>query len=885
MARLAAYLDTGDVAGELRPCALFHPRLMHQNASIAKCVDHNTADVENVHSRNKRDGEQGDDIRMLKAKYVLRESASQKRQLTKPDARPSGVVDVPALPATKRRRVSGGYNSYTVFHHERIHLLSTAHPNPDVKCDATATHDESTKQWDALSPQAKQVYREAAVASNACGYNVLIGPTHEAHLNALEDVDVDAAADEDDHALVLYASPTALMPIQSLSRNIDTAGDSEYPIAESTFMSRSVSLPKLADTCDDQIIDNPPDKTKIPYVPSCLERGACYAEWRDKGWPSWRREMWLTNFHKMVTSSPVALWAKDLTRPHVGDVFNIQGTYNGEVRYSMFLMLGMYSLKPIWYKTLSYGTMDPTATFPITRLPIGKPSVVSQLCVPPYLFQTHGAVNWQRMQDISTALLTSTESLPITDELTKWYIYRVRYNWTCLVDAAAPIASITISGIDECSARWLDGPKPKVRAAPKRRNTAGQKMKLRAMSKPRPKPRPKTPMPKPSRAPAAGVFTDPGTPVAEPDGVATVDEDLPTDPRDALSMLFDESQVVPFDDSDADAALFADPGTQVVPFDDPDADAALFAEASDRTEPEISHPRPCVDAVLPGGQSPPLYTCPTEIYESECATPIASPTSPAYLPTSPADEPEPCMAMPTIGHTPEHAHAIVARDEARHPPPAHVVDIIGDDMMGDEPEMLFGVQPADIPHTSIPSTSLTAIALDDNIIGDTELGDDIIVDERFHTCPGLPDDADQDQSGCSARSDVTDHDYQCDEPWQHDVGCDAFATEAAGTDIQKLLSENIAIDKFAKSCDPVDDMDLVAAVCDGDAGAANASCVPPSLSAMTVYVHSPGATSTLVSTNPDGSGVVCHLQAWGTAIKCMCGTLGRPISTSISCHS
>ena len=279
------------------------------SSSISKSVDHNTGDLEDLHARGKRDTEPGDPPEMFRAKFVLRESSSLKRSLT-PPAPDDDSASISAQQSAKRRSC---WNSFTMFHSERTHLLSILDPEAKHKAAGSEATSASSALWHAMPDHVKAICKDAATASNAAGRNVLIDTDADPNMLMLED---GSASDHED-ATGIYATGHQLVPLPNLARTIDNAGDTTYPISTKTFEDPQMSLPKLAKTCKEATIDvRQPDST-VSHQSSCLVKGACYSQWRALGFPIWKREKWLDNWHSMVKSIAVPLWAKSLSRPLV----------------------------------------------------------------------------------------------------------------------------------------------------------------------------------------------------------------------------------------------------------------------------------------------------------------------------------------------------------------------------------------------------------------------------------------------------------------------------------------------------------------------------------------------------------------------------------------
>ena len=88
---------------------------------MSKAVDSNTGDIENIFARNKRDSEDGDATAMLIAKYFLRESASQKRSLT----RPASARQLEPLADAESAKKTGRWHGYSTFCKQQLHQLYT----------------------------------------------------------------------------------------------------------------------------------------------------------------------------------------------------------------------------------------------------------------------------------------------------------------------------------------------------------------------------------------------------------------------------------------------------------------------------------------------------------------------------------------------------------------------------------------------------------------------------------------------------------------------------------------------------------------------------------------------------------------------------------------
>ena len=114
-------------------------------------------------------------------------------------------------------------------------------------------------------------------------------------------------------------------------------------------------------------------------------------------------------------------------------VITVQGAHSDNVKVGRMYMLGMYSMKPIWYELIEYGrcgSYNHDTVLPCRLLPRTKTIVESKLNIPDVFAQTSGALQWTRMQDLATELLMHSEDVPVVSDASKWRIYSCDFAWS-----------------------------------------------------------------------------------------------------------------------------------------------------------------------------------------------------------------------------------------------------------------------------------------------------------------------------------------------------------------------------------------------------------------------------------------------------------------------
>lgn len=179
----------------------------------------------------------------------------------------------------------------------------------------------------------------------------------------------------------------------------------------------------------------------------CRQRGACYAEWKQRKWPWWKRRLFLQNLNRFISRSPVMQRFSALPRPQALAVFLFKGVCQGEVSLYRVFMLGHYNLSPLLRIMIEYTSVSPKTLLPCRLLPICKPFVKARVPAGTALNSKHGCLKWQTDSDIANELPLHESAVPINDETSRWYVARLPYSWSCLTDPKAPASAITIASI------------------------------------------------------------------------------------------------------------------------------------------------------------------------------------------------------------------------------------------------------------------------------------------------------------------------------------------------------------------------------------------------------------------------------------------------------
>ena len=612
VARLAAYLGCGNHLGTLKAEYLRLPVVRHLLSSTCKSIDGNTGLIENQHARNKRDIEENQGPEMTIAKATIRESTSLKKRNMPPWAMEIDTDTLATLASQDHHTTndadnveSGRYNGIRMFHNERMHIQSLAYPEANNNPCDQANWDITKTLWERLcdAGNGQELYEQAAKASNVAGYNVLLaGAADDGQAEPYTCLlDSDSAIVDGEIRPQSYGSEFAQLaitngedidgyanPLPILQHVPEWAGDRRWPIALAALRSSKVTLKQHADRWKPMATPIGATGPLPKYVrrKSCLEKGACYTSWRQHEMPVWKRERFKENIHTFLQKSPVSLWHRCLPRPVAITLILVQGRHNDTVVANRIFMVGTYHLAPIDYQLLEYGSYGPELTFPYNAvLPTPKDIVVSKSTVPHGAQQVRGALPWVRLLDVATDILTRSPGMPIADGLSKWYVARLRWSWSCLIDTRQPVIAVTISGVDEASITWIDGPKPTVRRprakpAPKPKPTAKPKASAKAKRRPAaPKP---APAPSPASVPAA-----PLGPVSVPASAEPL-------PLSAVTGCMDLIGEVDVGDNLFDHMMLAPDHQECMPGDigDPaDGTDTLFADG-DIVEPSPPGPMP-----------------------------------------------------------------------------------------------------------------------------------------------------------------------------------------------------------------------------------------------------------------------------------------------------
>ncbi len=174
---------------------------------------------------------------------------------------------------TEDRVQNGRYTAIKLFHCERLHILSKTDMDLDAElrnpCKGPAW-DQTYVKWNEAGPLVRQLYEDAAVASNNAGHNVVIG-SHIA-LNDEEPDDpiegVDArSADED--APAAHPMPDAPC-VQAVTTNSSLA-----PVALDALVNSDMSLKQLSQRWArrTKMVADPGPIRICPYRTSCRQRG------------------------------------------------------------------------------------------------------------------------------------------------------------------------------------------------------------------------------------------------------------------------------------------------------------------------------------------------------------------------------------------------------------------------------------------------------------------------------------------------------------------------------------------------------------------------------------------------------------------------------------
>ena len=499
LSRLVAFLETGDTFGVVSAAGLQRPEVKRQNATVCKVADMNTVDLELIHARNKRDSEDAESGEMLISRCQLRESVAMKQRATRPSSDQSIPLELADVPGDDESISSKRYRGKKMLHTERLHIRSICWPHENNNPCNDERWKETNLIWDEMPAATQQLYKDAATASNAAGYNLLLtGSTPEHALMDLDDNSA-TAADTETSALLAIAnvphnsqddedSISLPNPVPHLIHRPEPAGDLAWPVSLAALSAPETSLKDNATKWTERVrpITDGAAFAKYTVRKSCVKKGACYPDWRRQTFPIWKREKALQNVHRFVQSRPVPLWLKGMPRPHSLSMIMLHGRNADTPIVHRCFLIGAYTLSPIQYELLEYvWPFGAELRFPYTLTPETSPHVKSKLKLP--LGAQHldglGALRWQRFRTLITRILLHSEGMPVTDESCKWYITSVQWSWTCLTIPTEPLANVTISGVDSASWTWIDGPRPRARLPRAPKATHGVKKCGKAAAK------------------------------------------------------------------------------------------------------------------------------------------------------------------------------------------------------------------------------------------------------------------------------------------------------------------------------------------------------------------------------------------------------------------